>query len=401
MPSLNITGEKDSIQIQVCLLYHQAYSNQMSFYVNNINTSEGGTHVSGFKRGLTKALKNYGDKYGLVKKAKIDLIGDDFREGLIAIISLRIPDPQFEGQTKTKLGNPEVAGIVDSIISNKLYAYLEEHPKRAKIIWDKFLTAARARIAAKKAREMVQKKNVILVSTLPGKLADCSIKDPSKRELYIVEGDSAGGSAKQGRNRGFQAILPLRGKILNVEKAQQHKIYDNEEIKNMIISLGFSSIANKDEIDIDKIRYHKIIIMTDADIDGSHIRTLILTFFFRYLRTLIEEKKYLYIAQPPLYLVRVGKQERYCWSEEEKEQAVEEFSSKKQQPYIQRYKGLGEMNPDQLWETTMNPENRLLKRVEIESAIEADKVFSVLMGEDVKPRREFIEKNATYANIDI
>jgi DNA gyrase subunit B len=373
-------------------------------YVNNINTIEGGTHVAGFRRALTRTLKSYADKSGLLDKAKVEISGDDFREGLTAVISIKVAEPQFEGQTKTKLGNSEVMGAVDTAVGETLQYFLEENPKEAKQIVSKVILAAQARHAARKAREMVQRKNVLGGTGLPGKLADCANNDPAVSEIYLVEGDSAGGSAKQGRNRNFQAILPLRGKILNVEKAQEHKIYENEEIKNMITALGVSFGTDEDDkaVNTAKLRYHKIIIMTDADVDGSHIRTLILTFFFRYLRELIE-KGYLFIALPPLYQIRKGKEERYCWTEEEREREVKELAKdgKTDSVGIQRYKGLGEMNPEQLWSTTMDPERRSLKKVSIESAAEAEHLFSMLMGDDVAPRREFIEKNARYANIDI
>lgn len=397
-------GEKGGIPVELAILYNTSFTENVFSYVNNINTIEGGTHVAGFRRGLTRTLKAYAEKSGMLEKLKIDVSGDDFREGLTAIISVKVAEPQFEGQTKTKLGNSEVMGAVDQCVGEVLGNYLEEHPKEAKQIISKVVLAAQARHAARKAREMVQRKNVLSGTGLPGKLADCSDSDPGACELYLVEGDSAGGSAKQGRNRKFQAILPLRGKILNVEKAQEHRIYENEEIKNMITALGISFGTEEDEkaVNLDKLRYHKIIIMTDADVDGSHIRTLILTFFFRYMRILIE-KGYLYIALPPLYLVKKGKESRYCWDEQQREQAIKELAKdgKEDSVNIQRYKGLGEMNPDQLWETTMNPETRSLKLVSIESAAEADHLFSMLMGDEVAPRRDFIEKNAKYANVDI
>ncbi|MEO2084528.1 MAG: toprim domain-containing protein, partial [Marinoscillum sp.] len=358
---------------------------------------------AGFRRGLTRTLKSYADKSGLLEKAKVDISGDDFREGLTAIISIKIAEPQFEGQTKTKLGNTEAMGAVDVCIGEMLGNYLEENPKQAKLIVSKVILAAQARHAARKAREMVQRKNVLTGTGLPGKLADCSEKDPALCEVYIVEGDSAGGSAKQGRDRKFQAILPLRGKILNVEKAQEHKIYDNEEIKNIIKALGVSFGTEEDEkeLNLEKLRYHKVIIMTDADIDGSHIRTLILTFFFRYMRLLID-KGYLYIALPPLYLLSKGKTSKYVWSEDEKDRQIKEMSKdgKETSVHIQRYKGLGEMNPEQLWSTTMDPERRSLNKVTIDSAVEADRIFSQLMGDEVAPRRDFIEKNAKYAKVD-
>lgn len=396
-------GDKGGIPVEVSMTYNTSYNENVFSYVNNINTIEGGTHVSGFRRALTRTLKNYADKSGILEKEKIEISGDDFREGLTAVISVKVQEPQFEGQTKTKLGNSDVMGAVETCVSDILQTYLEEHPKEAKIIVSKVVLAAKARIAAKKAREMVQRKNVLSGTGLPGKLADCSESDPSLCEIYLVEGDSAGGSAKQGRNRAFQAILPLRGKILNVEKAQEHKIYDNEEIRNIITALGvtFGTAEDEKELNMQKLRYHKVIIMTDADIDGSHIRTLILTFFFRYMRSLIEQG-YLYIALPPLYLVKKGKDEVYCWTEEQRAAAIKEIAKdgKEDSVNVQRYKGLGEMNPEQLWQTTMNPEKRTLKMVTIESAAEADHLFSMLMGDEVAPRREFIERNAKYARID-
>jgi len=398
-----IESDKGEIPIQVAMSYNTSYSENLVSYVNNINTHEGGTHVAGFRRALTRTLKNYADKSGLLEKAKIEINGDDFREGLTTIISVKVAEPQFEGQTKTKLGNSDVMGAVDQAVGEVLQDYLEEHPREARLIVNKVILAAQARHAARKAREMVQRKNVLSGTGLPGKLADCSSADPSICELYLVEGDSAGGSAKQGRDRNFQAILPLRGKILNVEKAQEHRIYDNEEIKNMITALGVSFGTPEDEkaLNMNKLRYHKVIIMTDADVDGSHIRTLILTFFFRYMRDLIESG-YVYIALPPLYLVKKGREERYCWTEEEREVIVKELGGGKEDSVgVQRYKGLGEMNPEQLWTTTMDPAKRSLKQVSIESAAEADHLFSMLMGDEVAPRREFIEKNAKYARIDI
>lgn len=395
---------KTSTPVQVALSYNTSFSENLVSYVNNINTHEGGTHVAGFRRALTRTLKAYADKSGLLEKAKIEISGDDFREGLTAVISVKVAEPQFEGQTKTKLGNSDVMGAVDTAVGEVLQNYLEEHPREAKLIVNKVILAAQARHAARKAREMVQRKNVLSGTGLPGKLADCASSDPAESELYLVEGDSAGGSAKQGRNRHFQAILPLRGKILNVEKAQEHKIYENEEIKNMITALGVTFGTSEDDkaLNLSKLRYHKIIIMTDADVDGSHIRTLILTFFFRYMRDLIEQK-YVYIALPPLYLLKRGKEERYCWTEEERDAIVKELArdGKEDAVGVQRYKGLGEMNPEQLWTTTMDPEKRTLKLVNIESAAEADHLFSMLMGDEVAPRREFIEKNAKYAKIDI
>lgn len=396
-------GEKENIIVQVALVYNTSYGENVFSYVNNINTYEGGTHVTGFRRALTRTLKTYADKSGLLDKVKVEVTGDDFREGLTAVISVKVPEPQFEGQTKTKLGNSEVSGAVEGCMANILHAFLEENPKDAKAIIQKVVIAAQARHAARKAREMVQRKNVLSGTGLPGKLSDCSEKDPALCELYLVEGDSAGGSAKQGRDREFQAILPLRGKILNVEKAQEHRIYDNEEIKNIITALGISFGRDGDAkaLNLEKLRYHKVIIMTDADVDGSHIRTLILTLFFRYMKELIEQG-YLYIAQPPLYLIKKGKKEQYAWSEDQRHKAIQDLADGNEGAVgLQRYKGLGEMNPEQLWETTMNPEKRSLKRVDIESAAAADHLFSMLMGDEVAPRREFIEKNAKYAKVDI
>jgi DNA gyrase subunit B len=398
-----VENDKGEIPIQVALSYNTSYSENLVSYVNNINTHEGGTHVAGFRRALTRTLKAYADRSGLLDKVKLDISGDDFREGLTAIVSVKVAEPQFEGQTKTKLGNSDVMGAVDQSVAEVLQNYLEEHPREAKLIVNKVILAAQARHAARKAREMVQRKNVLTGTGLPGKLSDCSSSDPSICELYLVEGDSAGGSAKQGRDRNFQAILPLRGKILNVEKAQEHKIYENEEIKNMITALGVSFGTPEDEkgLNMNKLRYHKVIIMTDADVDGSHIRTLILTFFFRYMKDLIENG-YVYIALPPLYLVKKGREERYCWTEEERDNFVRELGAGKEDSVnVQRYKGLGEMNPEQLWTTTMDPAQRSLKQVSIESAAEADHLFSMLMGDEVAPRRDFIEKNAKYARIDI
>jgi DNA gyrase subunit B len=398
-----IENTKSEIPIQVALNYNTSYSENLVSYVNNINTHEGGTHVAGFRRALTRTLKSYADKSGLLEKLKIEISGEDFREGLTAVISVKVAEPQFEGQTKTKLGNSDAMGAVDQAVGEVLNAFLEEHPREAKLIVSKVILAAQARHAARKAREMVQRKNVLSGTGLPGKLADCSDSDPSVCELYLVEGDSAGGSAKQGRDRTFQAILPLRGKILNVEKAQEHRIYDNEEIKNMITALGvsFGTVDDDKALNLTKLRYHKVVIMTDADVDGSHIRTLILTFFFRYMRDLIE-KGYVYIAQPPLYLVKKGKEERYCWTEEERAIIIQELAGGKEDSVnIQRYKGLGEMNPDQLWTTTMDPAKRTMKQVSIESAAEADHLFSMLMGDEVAPRRDFIEKNAKYARVDV
>ena len=399
-----IENDKGEIPVQVAMSYNTSFSENLVSYVNNINTHEGGTHVAGFRRALTRTLKSYADKSGLLEKAKVEISGDDFREGLTAVISVKVQEPQFEGQTKTKLGNSEAMGAVDQAVGEMLQTFLEENPKEAKQIVNKVILAAQARIAARKAREMVQRKNVLSGTGLPGKLADCASTDPSICELYLVEGDSAGGSAKQGRDRNFQAILPLRGKILNVEKAQEHKIYENEEIKNMITALGVSFGTEDDHkaLNMKKLRYHKVIIMTDADVDGSHIRTLILTFFFRYMRELIEQG-FVYIALPPLYLLKRGKDERYCWTEDERAALTKEMTKdgKEDSVGVQRYKGLGEMNPEQLWSTTMDPERRSLKQVSIESAAEADHLFSMLMGDEVAPRRDFIEKNAKYARIDI
>ncbi|MFN3800226.1 DNA topoisomerase (ATP-hydrolyzing) subunit B [Belliella pelovolcani] len=399
-----IESERNSVPVQVAMSYNSSYSENVVSYVNTINTYEGGSHVSGFRRALTRTLKSYADKSGMLDKLKIEVSGDDFREGLTAVISVKVAEPQFEGQTKTKLGNSDVVGAVDSAVSEVLQIWLEEHPKEAKIIVGKVVLAAQARHAARKAREMVQRKNVLGGGGLPGKLADCANSDPTVCELYLVEGDSAGGSAKQGRDRDFQAILPLKGKILNVEKAHEHKIYDNDEIKNILTALGvkFGTVNGDRELDLTNLRYHKIIIMTDADIDGSHIRTLILTLFFRYLRSLIENG-YVYIAQPPLYLLKKGKDERYAYDEEDRRKITREMvgdSGKEDSINLQRYKGLGEMNPEQLWTTTMDPNTRTLKQVTIESAAEADHLFSMLMGDEVPPRRDFIEKNAKYAKID-
>lgn len=395
--------EGSNVAVDVALSYNTSFNEHIFSYVNNINTIEGGTHVAGFRRAITRVFKSYGDKNKLFEKAKVEITGDDFREGLTAVISVKVPEPQFEGQTKTKLGNNEVSGVVDVNVSRILDAYLEEHPKAAKIIIDKVILAAQARAAAAKARQMVQRKSVLTGGGLPGKLADCSEKDPERCELYLVEGDSAGGTAKQGRDRTYQAILPLRGKILNVEKAQEHKIYENEEIKNMYTALGVT-VGTPDDpkaLNLTKLRYHKIIIMTDADVDGSHIATLILTFFFRYMTSLVEQG-HVYLAQPPLYLVKKGKEGIYCWTEDDRKAAVAKLANGKEDSvHIQRYKGLGEMNAEQLWDTTMNPGTRNLKQVTIDSAAEADRIFSMLMGEEVGPRREFIEKNAKYAKIDI
>lgn len=398
-----IEGERNKIPVEIAMQYNTSFSENLHSYVNNINTHEGGTHLAGFRRGLTRTLKSYAEKTGMLAKLKFDISGDDFREGLTAILSIKVPEPQFEGQTKTKLGNTEVMGVVDQIVSEHLTNYLEENPKEAKAIVNKVILAATARHAARKARELVQRKNVLSGSGLPGKLSDCSERDPAKAEIYLVEGDSAGGTAKQGRDRQFQAILPLRGKILNVEKAMPHKIFDSDEIKNIFTALGVSIGTEEDSkaLNLEKLRYHKIVIMTDADIDGSHIATLILTFFFRYMTELIE-RGYVYIATPPLYLIRKGRQEQYCWTEEEREALVAEWSKDGSDRgiHIQRYKGLGEMNAEQLWETTMNPEHRTLRQITIVNSSEADHVFSMLMGDEVPPRREFIEANARYAKID-
>ncbi|MFZ9878204.1 MAG: DNA topoisomerase (ATP-hydrolyzing) subunit B [Chitinophagaceae bacterium] len=395
--------EATNVAVEVALSYNDSYNEHIYSYVNNINTIEGGTHVSGFRRALTRVFKSYGDRNGLFEKAKVEIEGDDFREGLSAIISVKVPEPQFEGQTKTKLGNNEVMGVVDSTVSKVLEAYLEENPKEAKNIVAKVILAAQARAAARKARELVQRKSVLSGGGLPGKLADCSDRNPEKCELYLVEGDSAGGTAKQGRDRSYQAILPLRGKILNVEKAMEHKIYDNEEIRNMFTALGVKIGTPEDPkaLDLSKLRYHKLIIMTDADVDGSHIATLILTFIYRYMKEMIEQG-YVYIAQPPLYLVKKGKEQEYAYNEEQRKSWVEKLGGGKEDSVtIQRYKGLGEMNAEQLRETTMNPATRTLKRVTIESAAESDRIFSMLMGDEVAPRREFIESHAKYAKLDI
>ncbi len=395
--------EASNVMVEVAMIYNTGYQEHLFSYVNNINTIEGGTHVAGFRRSITRVFKSYGEKEGMFEKAKVSIEGDDFREGLSAVISVKVPEPQFEGQTKTKLGNNEVMGVVDSTLSRVLSAYLEENPKDAKTIIQKVILAAQARAAAKKAREMVQRKSVLTGGGLPGKLADCSDKDPNRCELYLVEGDSAGGTAKQGRDRSYQAILPLRGKILNVEKAMEHKIYDNEEIRNMFTALGVKIGTPEDPkaLDLSKLRYHKLIIMTDADVDGSHIATLILTFIFRYMKELVEQG-YVFIAQPPLYLVKKGKDQAYAWNDEERKLLIKQFGQGKDESVnTQRYKGLGEMNAEQLWETTMNPATRTLKQVTIESSAEADRVFSMLMGDEVPPRREFIETHAKYARIDV
>ncbi|MGD9977891.1 MAG: DNA topoisomerase (ATP-hydrolyzing) subunit B [Bacteroidales bacterium] len=398
-----IESDKSDVPVEVAMQYNVSFSENVHSYVNNINTIEGGTHLTGFRRALTRTLKKYAEDSGMLSKLKFDINGDDFREGLTAVISVKVAEPQFEGQTKTKLGNPEVSLAVDQAVSEALSNYLEENPRDARNIVQKVILAAQARHAARKARELVQRKTVLSGSGLPGKLSDCSEKDPTHTEMYLVEGDSAGGTAKQGRDRSFQAILPLRGKILNVEKAMQHKIFENEEIKNIFTALGVSIGTDEDSkaLNLTGLRYNKIIIMTDADVDGSHISTLIMTFFFRHMTDLIN-KGHLYIATPPLYLVKKGKDERYCWNEEERLKAVEEIGKGREgSVHVQRYKGLGEMNAEQLWETTMNPATRILRQVTIESAAEADRIFSMLMGDEVPPRREFIETHAKYAKIDI
>lgn len=401
--TITITTEKNDVPVEVAMQYNTSFSENVHSYVNNINTIEGGTHLTGFRRALTRTLKKYAEDSGMLSKLKFDINGDDFREGLTAIVSVKVAEPQFEGQTKTKLGNSDVSLAVDQAVSEALANYLEENPKDARSIVQKVILAAQARHAARKARELVQRKTVLSGSGLPGKLSDCSEKDPSLTEVYFVEGDSAGGTAKQGRDRNFQAILPLRGKILNVEKAMQYKIFENEEIKNIFTALGVHIGTDEDSkaLNLDGLRYHKVIIMTDADVDGSHIATLIMTFFFRYMVDLIKEG-YLYIATPPLYLVKKGKEERYCWNEDDRKLAVDELGKGKEgSVHIQRYKGLGEMNAEQLWSTTMNPETRILRQITIDSAAEADRIFSMLMGDEVPPRREFIEKHAKYAKIDI
>ncbi len=400
---IHISTEKFGTPVEIAMTYNMSYIENVYSYVNNIHTIEGGTHVAGFRRGLTRTLKKYADENKILEKLKIEISGDDFREGLTAIISVKVAEPQFEGQTKTKLGNNDVMGIVDQAVGEALGNYLEENPKQAKTIIEKVVLAATARNAARKAREMVQRKSPLSGGGLPGKLSDCSEKDPTLCEIYLVEGDSAGGSAKQGRNRLFQAILPLRGKILNVEKAMYHKVLESEEIRNIYTALGVTIGTEDDsmQLNIAKLRYHKIIIMTDADVDGSHIDTLIMTFFFRHMKELIENG-YLYIATPPLYLCRKGKVEEYCWSENQRLAFIEKYADGNENAvHIQRYKGLGEMNPEQLWDTTMNPEKRTLRQITIENAVDADHIFSMLMGDDVGPRREFIEQNATYANIDV
>ncbi len=395
-------GERNDIPVEVAMHYNTTFNENIHSYVNNINTHEGGTHLAGFRRALTRTLKKYAEESGMLEKEKVEVSGDDFREGLTAVVSVKVMEPQFEGQTKTKLGNSEVSGAVDQLVGEMLSNYLEEHPKAAKMIIQKVILAARARHAARKAREMVQRKNVLTGTGLPGKLSDCSDKDPEACEIFLVEGDSAGGTAKQGRDRKFQAILPLRGKILNVEKAMHHRVFENEEIKNIFTALGVSMGTEEDEraLNTEKLRYHKIIIMCDADVDGSHISTLILTFFFRYMKELVEAG-YIYIATPPLYLVKKGSKGEYAWNDDMRDRLMLEMGGEEKKGInVQRYKGLGEMNAEQLWETTMRPDGRTLRQVSIDSAAEADRVFSMLMGDDVPPRREFIEKNAKYANID-
>ncbi|MBC5643881.1 MULTISPECIES: DNA topoisomerase (ATP-hydrolyzing) subunit B [Parabacteroides] len=399
---IHIVTEKQGIPVEVAMTYNTSFNESVFSYVNDINTIEGGTHLAGFRRGLTRTLKKYAEDSKLLEKAKVEIQGDDFREGLTAVISIKVAEPQFEGQTKTKLGNSEVTGAVDQAIGEALTYYLEEHPKEAKIIVEKVVLAAQARQAARKARELVQRKSPMTGGGLPGKLADCSSKDAAICELFLVEGDSAGGTAKQGRDRVFQAILPLRGKILNVEKAMDHKVFESEEIQNIFRAMGVTIGTEEDpkELNLSKLRYHKVIIMTDADVDGSHIATLILTFFFRRMRALIENG-YVYLATPPLYLCKKGKVEEYCWTEQQRQAFIDKYGGgNENQIHTQRYKGLGEMNDHQLWDTTMNPENRTLKQITIDSAAEADQIFAMLMGEEVGPRREFIEENATYANID-
>jgi DNA gyrase subunit B len=395
---ISMEGEKNDIPVEVAMIYNTSFTENLHSYVNNINTHEGGTHLSGFRRGLTTTLKKYADASGMLDKLKFEISGDDFREGLTAIVSVKVAEPQFEGQTKTKLGNREVSAAVSQSVSEMLENYLEEHPNDAKSIVQKVILAAQARHAARKAREMVQRKTVMSGGGLPGKLSDCSEQDPKLCEVFLVEGDSAGGTAKQGRDRNFQAILPLRGKILNVEKAMQHKVFENEEIRNIYTALGVTIGTEEDAkaLNLDKLRYHKVVIMCDADVDGSHISTLILTFFFRYMRELIENG-YIYIATPPLYLVKKGQKKQYAWDDDQRDRLMQDFG---QGSSVQRYKGLGEMNAEQLWDTTMNPEFRTLRQVTIDNGGEADRVFSMLMGDEVPPRREFIEKNAIYANID-
>lgn len=401
---IHVVGKEDNVEVEVALNYNTSFSENIYSFVNNINTREGGTHVNGFRRAITRLFKTYGEENGFFKKLKFAISGEDFKEGMTAIVSVKVPEPQFKGQTKGELGNSEVTGIVSRSVGKVLGHYLEENPRQAKKIIDKVILAATARHAARKAREIVQRKNVLTGGGLPGKLSDCSSKNPDESEIFLVEGDSAGGTAKQGRDRNFQAILPLRGKILNVEKAMEHRIYDNEEIKNMFTALGVS-IEEKDGeriLNVEKLRYHKIVIMCDADVDGSHIVTLILTFFFRYMRPLIDNG-YIYIAAPPLYMVKKGKNFQYCWNEEERAEAIARFSKGENDSSVkvQRYKGLGEMNAEQLWETTMDPDTRILRQVTIDDALEVDRVFSMLMGDEVPPRRAFIEANAKYANVDI
>jgi DNA gyrase subunit B len=401
--TIHISTEKNDVPVEIAMCYNSSFTENIHSYVNNINTIEGGTHLTGFRRGLTRTLKNYADQSGMLQKLKFEIAGDDFREGLTAVVSVKVQEPQFEGQTKTKLGNSEISASVDQAVSEMLSNYLEEHPREARLIVNKVILAATARHAARKARELVQRKNVLTGSGLPGKLADCSDKDPAQCEIFLVEGDSAGGTAKQGRDRRFQAILPLRGKILNVEKAMTHKVFESEEIRNIYTALGLSIGTDEDPkaLNMEKIRYHKVVIMTDADVDGSHIATLIMTFFFRYMHDLILNG-YVYIATPPLYLVKKGNREQYCWNEQQRLKLIDEWGAGNEKSvHVQRYKGLGEMNAEQLWETTMNPDQRTLRQVSIENAAEADHVFSMLMGDDVPPRRKFIEDNATYANIDV
>lgn len=402
---IHVIGKEDNVEVEVAMQYNTSFNENMLSFVNNINTRDGGTHVQGFKRAINRVFKQYGDDNGMFKKLKFEIAGEDFREGLTAIISVKVPEPQFKGQTKGELGNSEVTGIVSRCVSDAIKAYLEENPRDARRIIDKVILAATARHAARKAREMVQRKNVLTGSGLPGKLSDCTSKDPVESEIFLVEGDSAGGTAKQGRNRFFQAILPLRGKILNVEKAMEHKIYENEEIKNMFTALGVSIEENEEGeryLNTTKLRYHKVVIMCDADVDGSHITTLILTFFFRFMTELIEND-FIYIASPPLYLLKKGKEQQYAWNDEDRKRIITELagSGKEESVHTQRYKGLGEMNAEQLWETTMNPETRILRKVTIEDSVESDRVFSMLMGDEVPPRRQFIEENAKYARVDV
>ena len=404
--TIHVNGKEENVEVEVAMQYNTSFSENIYSFVNNINTRDGGTHVQGFRRAIARVFKQYGDDSGMFKKLKFEIAGEDFREGLTAVISVKVPEPQFKGQTKGELGNSEVLGIVSRCVSDVIKAYLEENPRDARKIIDKVILAATARHAARKAREMVQRKNILTGSGLPGKLADCSSKDPAESEIFLVEGDSAGGTAKQGRDRNFQAIMPLRGKILNVEKAMEHKIYENEEIKNIFTALGVSVSEDNDGrriLNIEKLRYHKVVIMCDADIDGSHITTLILTFFFRYMRELVDNN-HIYIAQPPLYLVKKGKNQRYCWNDTDRKATQLEFSGGKEDDdsvKVQRYKGLGEMNAEQLWETTMDPSTRILKMATIDDAAEADRMFSMLMGDEVPPRRAFIEANAKYARIDV